>query len=233
GVDGEKRAGKSCLIKKFAHDDFHKGEYKETLRAYVTTTHIQLENYTIKVEFLETGWDLRPNKNYYSYIDGAVLVYDISQSDNKTKVKKLLSDEDNSYINSKFPIMIIANKYDKYENKNNSLIEEKNYFGDEFLFNTTSYEEKTSASLNKILKDCISRLSNFKGKFEKSKTNDLSQLIPPSNQFKSMMEHATQLYLCEIPKIIYDRQQLEVLCDGIKGIKSFLSLVRTVFIREY
>ncbi|CAG8810374.1 8589_t:CDS:2, partial [Racocetra persica] len=55
GVDGEKRVGKSQLINKFANDDFNNGVYKETLRAYATTTHIQLDNYTIKVEFLETG----------------------------------------------------------------------------------------------------------------------------------------------------------------------------------
>ncbi|CAG8846132.1 4856_t:CDS:1, partial [Gigaspora margarita] len=53
GVDGEKNVGKSCLISKFAKDDFKNGVYKETLRAYVTTTYIQLDNYTIKVEFLE------------------------------------------------------------------------------------------------------------------------------------------------------------------------------------
>ncbi|CAG8651100.1 5174_t:CDS:2, partial [Dentiscutata heterogama] len=164
GVDGEKGVGKSCLINKFANDDFENGIYKETLRAYITTTHIQLDNYTIKVEFLEIG-DLRPNK---IYIDGAVLVYDISQPDSKTKIKELLLDECSSYF------------------------KEKNYFGEEFLFNETSIEEKTSASLNKILEE----------------TNDLNELTSPKNkQFKFIMEHATKLYLYEIPKVIYGRQQ--------------------------
>ncbi|CAG8809876.1 16215_t:CDS:2, partial [Racocetra persica] len=145
-------------------------------------------------------WDLRPNKNYYSYIDGAVLVYDISQPDSKTKINELLLDEDNSYINNKIPIMIIANKCDKYENKNREdLLKEKQYFGEKFLFNTTSFEEKTSTSLDKILEEI----------------NDLNELAPPNNQFKSIMEHATQLYLCEIPKVIYGRQQqVELSFDG-------------------
>ncbi|CAG8512308.1 1765_t:CDS:2, partial [Gigaspora rosea] len=78
GVDGKDCVGKSSLVSKFAKDDFDNGVYKDTLHVYVTTTYIHLNNYTIKVEFLETGWNLRPNKNY---IDGAILVYDINDSD--------------------------------------------------------------------------------------------------------------------------------------------------------
>ncbi|CAG8560199.1 1829_t:CDS:2, partial [Scutellospora calospora] len=31
GVDGKRRVGKSCLISKFAEEDFNNGEYKDTL----------------------------------------------------------------------------------------------------------------------------------------------------------------------------------------------------------
>ncbi|CAG8844472.1 25987_t:CDS:1, partial [Gigaspora margarita] len=54
GVDGERKVGKSGLINKFAVNDFKNGTYEETLQVYVTTTLIQLDNYIIKVEFLET-----------------------------------------------------------------------------------------------------------------------------------------------------------------------------------
>ncbi|CAG8839576.1 45712_t:CDS:1, partial [Gigaspora margarita] len=54
GVDGEREVGKSGLIYKFAKNDFKNGIYEETLQVYVTTTLIHLDNYTIKVEFLET-----------------------------------------------------------------------------------------------------------------------------------------------------------------------------------
>ncbi|CAG8808195.1 7470_t:CDS:1, partial [Racocetra fulgida] len=47
--------GKSYLVSKFANDDFEKGEYKDTLHVYATTTLIPLNNCTVKVEFLETG----------------------------------------------------------------------------------------------------------------------------------------------------------------------------------
>ncbi|CAG8572494.1 18494_t:CDS:2, partial [Gigaspora rosea] len=53
GVDGERCVGKSSLISKFAETDFKNGKYEETLQVYVTTTHVHLDNYTIKVEFLE------------------------------------------------------------------------------------------------------------------------------------------------------------------------------------
>ncbi|KAF0525240.1 ras-related protein RABD1-like [Gigaspora margarita] len=225
GVDGERDVGKSCLIKKFASDDFKNGVYKNAFHAYVITTHIQLDDYDIKIEFLETGWNLRPNENYYKYVDGAILVYDISQSDGLREIKELSRE----YSRNEIPIMIVANKCDKNEHKNRDdlLKEVKNYFGEElnilgeeFLFDKTSEKEKTNASLNKILKKCIFRLLDFKG------INDLNKLTSPNNHFKSVMNHATQLYLYEVSKkVIGGRQQIEeILLDGIE---TFLSLVCT------
>ncbi|CAG8843420.1 17145_t:CDS:2, partial [Racocetra persica] len=68
---------------------------------------------------------------------------------------------------------------------------------EEFLCSITSREEKTSTSLEDILK----------------KINDLNELTSPNNQFKLMMKHAAQLYLYVIPRKIIDsrRKQLEVL----------------------
>ncbi|RIB09551.1 P-loop containing nucleoside triphosphate hydrolase protein [Gigaspora rosea] len=225
GVDGKRNVGKSCLINKFASDDFDNGQYKNAFHAYVTTTHIRLDDYDLKIEFLETGWNLRPNENYYKYIDGAILVYDISQSDGLKKIKELSRE----YSRNEIPIMIVANKCDLNEHKNRDdlLKEVKNYFGEELnilgeevLFDKTSEKEKTSASLNKILKKCISRLLDFKG------TNDLNKLTSPNSQFKSVMKHATQLYLYEVPKkVIGERQQIEEILHD--GIKAFLSLVCT------
>ncbi|CAG8546121.1 20275_t:CDS:2, partial [Gigaspora rosea] len=54
GVDGKRNVGKSCLINKFASDDFDNGQYKNAFHAYVTTTHIRLDDYDLKIEFLET-----------------------------------------------------------------------------------------------------------------------------------------------------------------------------------
>ncbi|CAG8840033.1 3161_t:CDS:1, partial [Gigaspora margarita] len=52
GVDGERKVGKSGLIYKLTKNYY--ATYEETLQVYVTTTLIQLDNYIIKVEFLET-----------------------------------------------------------------------------------------------------------------------------------------------------------------------------------
>ncbi|RIB23138.1 P-loop containing nucleoside triphosphate hydrolase protein [Gigaspora rosea] len=216
GVDGERCVGKSSLISKFAETDFKNGKYEETLQVYVTTTHVHLDNYTIKVEFLEAGWNLKPNKNYYSYIDGAILVYDVSKTNGLEKIKELsreYTNTDSDYVTNKIPIMIIANKWDEYRQKRV-----------EFLYNVTSKEEKTSASIEEILKKCISRLLDFK------EISDLNELTSPNNQLKLMMEHAIKLYLYGIPKkIIYSRRkQLEVPNEEMDGIKSFLSLEEEV-----
>ncbi|CAG8813353.1 68_t:CDS:2, partial [Racocetra persica] len=134
GVDGERWAGKSWLITKFAENDFYLGAYEENLQVYVITTYIHLDNCTIKVEFLETGWNMRPNKNYYSYIDGAMLVYDISRTDGLKIIEELLheyTNTDSNYVTNKIPIMIIANKWgerdkNKYKDEDELLKEIKN-----------------------------------------------------------------------------------------------------------
>ncbi|KAF0499956.1 small GTPase [Gigaspora margarita] len=228
GIDGERRVGKSGLIRKFAEDDFRNGTYEETLHVYVTTTHMHIQlddyNYNVKVEFLETGWNLRPNKIYYNYIDGAILVYDISDADGLEKIKELsreyVNTDCNNVINN-FPIMIIANQWDenKQKNRDDLLNEVNNFVGEEFLCDITSIEEKTSTSLEKIIKKCISRLLDFR------EINDLNVLISSSNQFKPMMKHATQLYFYGvIPKKVIDDRRKEILNEEMDEIKSFLLL---------
>ncbi|CAG8826437.1 17978_t:CDS:2, partial [Cetraspora pellucida] len=159
------------------------------------------------------------------YIDGAILVYDISQTDGLGEIIKLsreYTDTDSNYVTNKIPIMIIANKWDinKQKSEKDILKEVKNSVGEEFLCNITSINEKTSTSIKEILKKCISGLLDLK------EINDLNELTFLSNKFKPMMQHAARLYLYRIPpKIINSsRKQLKVLNEGMDGIKSFLSL---------
>ncbi|KAF0548456.1 hypothetical protein F8M41_025963 [Gigaspora margarita] len=206
GVDGKDNFDKCQFIDQFAND---KGVYKDTLHAYVKTTYIQLDDYTIKVEFLITGWNLRPNKNYYSYVDGAMFVCDISD----TNEIKELSREYNSHATYKIPIIMIAKEWKK--NNDELLNEVKKFVGEEFLFDAISINEWT-IGFNKILKECVFRLSGFR-----------DELTPSDDQIKSIMKYATRLYSFEIPsEVIYDKRiQIEELAN--EGIKSFLSLVCT------
>ncbi|RIB25121.1 P-loop containing nucleoside triphosphate hydrolase protein [Gigaspora rosea] len=215
GVDGKDCVGKSSLVSKFAKDDFDNGVYKDTLHVYVTTTYIHLNNYTIKVEFLETGWNLRPNKNYYSYIDGAILVYDINDSDGLIGINEVLCDY-SKHATYKIPMMIIANKCNGNTNEIRAdlLQKIKTSVGKEFLFDVASINEETS-DINKILEECIHRFSDFR------EIKNLKELTFPSNQFKSITnEYATRLYSFEI---LNKRKQIEELTS--EEIISFLSLI--------
>ncbi|CAG8833475.1 14484_t:CDS:2, partial [Cetraspora pellucida] len=161
------------------------------------------------------------------YIDGAILVYDISQTNGLGGIAKLLreyTDIDSNYVTNEIPIMIIANKWDildinKQKSEKDLLEEVKNSVdisGEEFLCNITSINEKTSTNIEEILKKCISRLLDLKD------INNLNEL----NKFKPMMKHVTRLYLYEIPQKIINsgRKQLKVLNEEMDGIKLFLSL---------
>ncbi|KAF0429609.1 hypothetical protein F8M41_005662 [Gigaspora margarita] len=156
---------------------------------------------------------------YYSYIDSAILVYDVSETDGLEKIKELsheYTNTDSDYVTNKIPIMIIANKLDNYKQKSRDdlLKEIKNFVGVEFLYNITSKEEKTSASIEEILR----------------KISDLNELTSRNNQLKPMMKHSIKLYLYGIPKKIIDsrQKQLEVLNQEMDGVKSFLSLVCSI-----
>ncbi|CAG8818586.1 4749_t:CDS:2, partial [Gigaspora rosea] len=98
------------------------------------------------------------------YIDGAILVYDVSETDGLEKIKELsreYTNADNDYVTNKIPIMIIANNRDecKQKSRDDLLKEIKNFHGVGFLYDE---EEISSASIEEILKKCIPRLLDFK-----------------------------------------------------------------------
>ncbi|RIB23258.1 hypothetical protein C2G38_2171826 [Gigaspora rosea] len=73
---------------------------------------------------------------YYSYINGAIFVCDISSTDILNEIKELSDEyrnEHGSYINDKVPIVIIADK-NVQKIRNDILKETKNYVDDELLF---------------------------------------------------------------------------------------------------
>ncbi|CAG8732934.1 24917_t:CDS:2, partial [Dentiscutata erythropus] len=151
GVDGENVKSSDL---KFVENDFKKGIYDENLHVFIKTTNIHVDNkYTIKVEFLNPGWNLRPNKNY---IDGAILVYDVSQTDGLEKIIDISHEyvhNDSYYVANEIPIMIVANNWDKNKKSRDDLLKEvKNFVGEEFLCTITSKEEKISPGLEEILK---------------------------------------------------------------------------------
>ncbi|KAF0553035.1 hypothetical protein F8M41_020721 [Gigaspora margarita] len=201
GLDGSFR-----LVDDFANE-FDRRVYNETLHTHVITTNVHLDNYIIKVELLKAGWSLRPNVNYYSYIDGAILVCDLSHSDILKEIKELsdeYSNEYGNYVTDKMPIMIVAEK----ESRNDILKEAKTYVEDVLLFDETLTKENTIEILKEYI-EYMYKLLNFK---------DL-----PNKQFELMMKRAIRLYLYEISKSIIDGKQV----DGVLNedtILSFLSL---------
>ncbi|KAF0476408.1 hypothetical protein F8M41_024395 [Gigaspora margarita] len=127
--------GTPSLVDGFANK-FDGRVYNETLHTHVITTNVHLDNYTIKVELLKTGWNLRPNINYYR------------------------RNEYGDYLNDKMPIMIVVDK-NKQESQTDILKEAKIYVEDVLLFDKTLTKENTIEILKEYI-ECMYKLLNFK-----------------------------------------------------------------------
>ncbi|KAF0516439.1 hypothetical protein F8M41_017103 [Gigaspora margarita] len=146
--------GSPSLVNDFAYI-FGGKLYNETLHTHVITTNVHLDNYIINIELLKTGWYLRPNINYYSYIDGAILVCDLSRSDILKEIKELSDEYNNEYGNyvaDKMPIMIVVDKNGQ-KGRNDILKEVKTYVEDVLLFDKTLTKENENTI--EILKEFI------------------------------------------------------------------------------
>ncbi|KAF0449316.1 hypothetical protein F8M41_002505 [Gigaspora margarita] len=187
--------GTPYLANDFARQ-FGGGVYNETLHAQIITTDVHLDNYTIKVDLLKAGYDLRPNINYYSYIDVAMLVCDISHTNILNEIKELSEEyrnEHGSYVTDKVHIVMIADKTVQ-KSRNDILKEAKNYIEDVLLFD--ALYKLNIDRVKEILKECISKFLDFRG------IKDLNEMTFQNDQFEIMMKNAIRMKSLRILLIV-------------------------------
>ena len=110
---GDSGVGKSCLLSRFAWDQFSL-DSKSTIGVEFATKSVMIEGQTVKAQLWDTAGQERYRAittAYYREAGGAVIVYDITKEDTFKSVEKWVQDVRNN-TSSEVCIMLVGNKCD-------------------------------------------------------------------------------------------------------------------------
>ena len=110
---GDSGVGKSCLLSRFAWDQFSL-DCKSTIGVEFATKSVKIEGQTVKAQLWDTAGQERYRAittAYYREAVGAVIVYDITKEDTFKSVGKWVQDVRNN-TNRDVCIMLVGNKCD-------------------------------------------------------------------------------------------------------------------------
>ena len=110
---GDSGVGKSCLLSRFAWDQFSL-DSKSTIGVEFATKSVMIEGQTVKAQLWDTAGQERYRAittAYYREAVGAVIVYDITKEDTFKSVEKWVQDVRNN-TSREICIMLVGNKCD-------------------------------------------------------------------------------------------------------------------------
>ena len=110
---GDSGVGKSCLLSRFAWDQFSL-DSKSTIGVEFATKSVMIEGQTVKAQLWDTAGQERYRAittAYYREAVGAVIVYDITKEDTFKSVEKWVQDVRNN-TSREVCIMLVGNKCD-------------------------------------------------------------------------------------------------------------------------
>ena len=110
---GDSGVGKSCLVSRFAWDQFSL-DSKSTIGVEFATKSVMIEGQTVKAQLWDTAGQERYRAittAYYREAVGAVIVYDITKEDTFKCVEKWVQDVRNN-TSREVCIMLVGNKCD-------------------------------------------------------------------------------------------------------------------------
>lgn len=115
---GDSGVGKSCLLLRFADDNFT-DSYISTIGVDFRFRTINIENKTVKLQIWDTAGQERfrtITSAYYRGADGIIMVYDVTSSESFDHVEEWLSEVDR-YANENTSKLLVGNKADLIEEK--------------------------------------------------------------------------------------------------------------------
>ena len=110
---GDSGVGKSCLLSRFAWDQFSL-DSKSTIGVEFATKSVMIEGQTVKAQLWDTAGQERYRAittAYYREAVGAIIVYDITKEDTFKSVEKWVQDVRNN-TSREVCIMLVGNKCD-------------------------------------------------------------------------------------------------------------------------
>jgi Ras-related protein Rab-1A len=115
---GDSGVGKSCLLLRFADDNFT-DSYISTIGVDFRFRTITIEKKTVKLQIWDTAGQERfrtITSAYYRGADGIIMVYDVTNQDSFEHVEEWLSEVDR-YANENTAKLLIGNKADLLDQK--------------------------------------------------------------------------------------------------------------------
>jgi len=115
---GDSGVGKSCLLLRFADDNFT-DSYISTIGVDFRFRTITIDKKTVKLQIWDTAGQERfrtITSAYYRGADGIIMVYDVTSSESFDHVEEWLSEVDR-YANENTSKLLVGNKADLIEEK--------------------------------------------------------------------------------------------------------------------
>lgn len=115
---GDSGVGKSCLLLRFADDNFT-DSYISTIGVDFRFRTITIDDKTVKLQIWDTAGQERfrtITSAYYRGADGIIMVYDVTSSESFDHVEEWLSEVDR-YANESTSKLLVGNKADLIEEK--------------------------------------------------------------------------------------------------------------------
>eukprot|EP00345_Euplotes_harpa_P003759 CAMPEP_0168330238 /NCGR_PEP_ID=MMETSP0213-20121227/7599_1 /TAXON_ID=151035 /ORGANISM="Euplotes harpa, Strain FSP1.4" /LENGTH=209 /DNA_ID=CAMNT_0008333745 /DNA_START=16 /DNA_END=641 /DNA_ORIENTATION=- len=125
---GDSSVGKSCLLIRFADDDFTEN-YVTTIGVDFRFRTLRIEDYSVKLQIWDTAGQERYRtitNAYYRGADGIIVVFDLTNKESFVAVKDWL-DEVRKCAPEDTLIIVFANKSDMYEDRQVSEEDIKNF----------------------------------------------------------------------------------------------------------
>jgi small GTP-binding protein len=183
---GDSNVGKSSILTRFADDSFS-SSFITTVGIDFRTTYVEIDGKRIRVQIWDTAGQERFKgimPAYYRGIQGAILVYDITNPSSFANIQTWVTEIDHNCTNPPIASMLLANKTDLVHERKISTLDGQdlamNYelnFSEVSAFNN---DDSVHVAIYHLVKTIIDRLS-----YEKNKTT--SVVIEPEKPKKSTM----------------------------------------------
>ena len=116
---GDSGVGKSCLLSRFAWDQFAV-DSKSTIGVEFATKSLEIGSQIVKVQVWDTAGQERYRAittAYYRDAVGAIVVYDITKEETYNNVVRWVKDVRNNTNNRDIAIMLVGNKCDRVKER--------------------------------------------------------------------------------------------------------------------